>query len=51
MIPNWLAGSLIGLGVVWTVLAYVNGEIGMGTAALHSFALLIALNCQEWKRR
>lgn len=51
MMPNWLAGSLITLGVMATIAAYIHGEIGLGTVALHSFALLIALNCQNWTKK
>lgn len=48
--PNWLASFLIGMGVTWTALAYSQGTIQEGTLGLHAFALLIALNCQTWRK-
>lgn len=51
MMPNWLATTLIAIGVVLSVNAFRAGEIGQGTLALHSFALLIALNCQNWSKK
>lgn len=49
MLPNALATLLIALGIVFTLVGVILGQLNFGDLGLLSFALLIALNCQNWE--
>lgn len=47
--PNALATTLILLGILLALAGTALGQVDLGEGALLSFALLIALNCQNWE--
>jgi hypothetical protein len=48
-VPNALATTLIAFGIVATAVGLVLGTADSGDLGLLFFALLIALNCQDWE--
>jgi hypothetical protein len=48
--PNALASALITGGVASIGVGVYYGEVSNGELGLYMFALLIALNCQNWRK-
>lgn len=48
--PNWLASALLAGGISSILLGAYLGTVDNGEAGLYFFALLIAINCQNWRK-
>lgn len=48
--PNWLARTLISGAIASIAVGVYYGTVSSGELGLYMFALLIALNCQDWKK-
>lgn len=48
--PNGLASALISGGIASIAVGAYYGEVSNGELGLYMFALLIALNCQNWTK-